>query len=1082
LWGTIIIYIIDQRSDIMLNIEKYWEDLNVMHVNRENSRAYYIPYGDAETSLSKKRRLSPFYQTLNGNWKFKYYPSVKFVENGFYHKNVDLSTWDDLIVPSCWQVKGYDQCHYTNVNYPFPCDPPFVPNENPAGIYARDFNISETWEVKEKYVVFEGVNSCFYLWVNGSFVGYSQGSRIPAEFNITPYICKGKNRMTVMVLKWCDGSYIEDQDIWRFSGIFRDVYLLARDKEHIRDVFVKQELSENLKNALLKCEIDTKGRCEVKAELKDNNGKLICEGKTIVNICKESNIDDTNDDANFGKATIEMEVNNPNLWNAENPYLYKLLIYCGEEVLLFSVGFRKVGVKDGLFMVNGKDIKLKGVNRHDSHPELGQTVPLNHMVKDLMIMKRNNINTIRTSHYPNDPRFLDLCDLYGFYVIDEADLECHGVAPAGDFHMLTKNPQWKEAFVDRAERMVERDKNHACVIIWSMGNESGYDVNHIAMAKWTKNRDASRLVHYEGSAAIYNGNPDTQYIDIYSRMYASVEYIEQYALNEENKKPLFLCEYSHAMGNGPGDLKDYWDIIYKYPKLMGGCVWEWCDHGIKALTTDGKEFYAYGGDFGDKPNDGNFCLDGLVYPDRRPHIGLLELKKVIAPIRIESQYLEKGTIKITNLYDFIDLSHVSLFWKLEKEGCIIDQGEIYDLDIVPQQSQTYTLPYILPNTLPNKLQVNTQTRKPWNEFYGRYYLTICCIQKKDTPWAEKGHEITFEQYELPILKESAEITCADTSTSVSTGTSTGTDTDIGTDTAAYTDTDTYIPNIKVEQEGYLITIDGFDFCYVFDAYEGTFVKMSKNYVDMITEPLNFNIWRAPTDNDRNIKHKWMAEGYDRAAMRVYDAKIANQTDISVEISVDFSLGGYIKLPILQGKAVWTVDGTGEISLKVNAKVREDLVFLPRFGLQLIMPEDNEEVEYFGYGPHESYIDKHLSVRIGKYLTTVDEMFENYLMPQENGSRFGTEWVIISNELGMGLKFTGCPNFSFNAAHYTPEDLTAAEHPHELQKRKETVLNIDYKMSGVGSNSCGPELLEKYRFDEKEFEFKLKFMPVFKEDE
>ncbi|HHY23166.1 MAG TPA: DUF4981 domain-containing protein, partial [Clostridiaceae bacterium] len=487
-------------------------------------------------------------------------------------------------------------------------------------------------------------------------------------------------------------------------------------------------------------------------------------------------------------------------------------------------------------------------------------------------------------------------------------------------------------------------------------------------------------------------------------------------------------------------------------------------------------------DFGDKPNDGNFCLDGLVYPDRRPHIGLLELKKVIAPIRIESQYLEKGTIKITNLYDFIDLSHVSLFWKLEKEGCIIDQGEIYDLDIVPQQSQTYTLPYILPNTLPNKLQVNTQTRKPWNEFYGRYYLTICCIQKKDTPWAEKGHEITFEQYELPILKESAEITCADTSTSVSTGTSTGTDTDIGTDTAAYTDTDTYIPNIKVEQEGYLITIDGFDFCYVFDVYEGAFVEISKNYVDMIKEPLKFNIWRAPTDNDRNIKHKWMAEGYDRATMRVYDVKITNQTDISVEISVDFSLGGYIKLPILQGKAVWTVDGKGEISLKVNAKVREGLAFLPRFGLQLIMPEDNEEVEYFGYGPHESYIDKHLSVRIGKYLATVDEMFENYLMPQENGSRFGTEWAIISNELGMGLKFTGCPNFSFNAAHYTPEDLTAAEHPHELQKRKETVVNIDYKMSGVGSNSCGPELLEKYRFDEKEFEFKLKFMPVFKEDE
>lgn len=558
-------------------------------------------------------------------------------------------------------------------------------------------------------------------------------------------------------------------------------------------------------------------------------------------------------------------------------------------------------------------------------------------------------------------------------------------------------------------------------------------------------------------------------------MYASVEYIEQYAQNEENKKPLFLCEYSHAMGNGPGDLKDYWDIIYKYPKLMGGCVWEWCDHGIKALTPDGKEFYAYGGDFGDKPNDGNFCLDGLVYPDRTPHTGLLELKKVVAPIKIESQDLESGIIKVINLYDFIDLSHVSLFWKLEKGGCVIEQGEIYNLDIAPKQSKIFKLTYNLPNT-PSTVPSDELSDELSNELYERhynpyykYYLTVSCIQKIDTLWCRKGHEITFEQFKLPVFRaQYIDTTCNSANTNAS----------VYIIKEICINEKLNIPGIKVIQEGYSVTVDGFDFCYIFDIYEGTFVKISKNYLDMIKEPLKFNIWRAPTDNDRNIKHKWIAEGYDRSTMRVYDAKITNQTNISVEISVDFSLGGYTKMPILQGKAVWTVDCTGKIFLKVSAKVRDELIFLPRFGLQLTMPEGNGEVEYFGYGPHESYIDKCQSVRKGKYLTTVDEMFENYLMPQENGSRFGTEWAIISNEQGMGLKFIGCPEFSFNASYYTPEDLTVAQHPHELQKRKETIVNIDYKMSGVGSNSCGPELLKKYRFDKKVFKFNLKFIPVF----
>lgn len=565
--------------------------------------------------------------------------------------------------------------------------------------------------------------------------------------------------------------------------------------------------------------------------------------------------------------------------------------------------------------------------------------------------------------------------------------------------------------------------------MWSMGNESGYDINHIKIAKWTKNRDNSRLVHYEGAARRYNGNSNTECLDVASRMYPSVEWIEEYAQSEENKKPLFLCEYSHAMGNGPGDLKDYWNAIYKYPKLMGGCVWEWCDHGIKTVDDNGTEFYAYGGDFKDKPNDGNFCLDGLVYPDRIPHTGLLELKKVIAPIRVEARDLINGEVKITNLYDFIDLSHVNLNWKVERDGITVQQDEISDLNIEPGISKTIKLPYSLPK----------QSRS-------RYFVTISFLQSMDTPWAEKGYEITFQQFELPVKK----MNCSKCSC---------------------------IPDIKVEKKDNLVIIEGVDFCHIFDLNEGNFIKISKNYVDMIYTYPKFNIWRAPTDNDRNIKLKWMEEGYERAKTHVYRAELTKIAETSAEIQVDFSLGGYSRIPVLHGKALWKVYGTGEILLNVKVSVRDNIPFLPRFGLQLIMPKGNEEVQYFGNGPHENYIDKCQSVKKSEYLTTVDDMFENYLVPQENGSRCGVEWVIVSNEQGMGLKFSS----PFNAAHYTPEELTEAAHPYELNKRKETIVNVDYKMSGIGSNSCGPELLKKYRLDEKEFEFNLQIMPIFKED-
>ncbi|MGG6314359.1 glycoside hydrolase family 2 TIM barrel-domain containing protein [Paenibacillus macerans] len=1011
----------------MLELEKNWENLSCLHINRQPARASFIPYGSAETAQAGKRSRSPYYQTLNGMWKFRYHRSLREISDRFFEAETDASGWDNLIVPSCWQTNGYDQLHYTNVNYPIPYDPPFVPDDNPAGVYVRDFNLPEAWTEKETHIVFEGVNACFYLWVNGQFAGYSQGSRIPAEFDLSAYVQAGCNRIAVLVLKWCDGTYLEDQDVWRFSGIYRDVYLLSRDKAHVRDAFHKTLLSADLKEGKLRSEIETTGSLHIQAELRDPDGKPVAQQGAQVD----------------GQGVIELHVPQPQLWNAEEPRLYELILLAGAEVLRFRVGFKKVEIADGIFKINGRAVKLKGVNRHDSHPELGQTIPVNHMIKDLKLMKRHNVNAIRTSHYPNDPRFLDLCDEYGFYVIDEADLECHGVTSTGAleegaFHKLTTDPNWKGSFVERAVRMVERDKNHASVIIWSMGNESGYGPNHIAMAEWTKARDASRPVHYEGAATRYYGDPNTECLDMDSRMYPSVPEIEQYALDEKNAKPLFLCEYSHAMGNGPGDLQDYWNVIYAQPKLMGGCVWEWCDHGIAAETPNGESYFAYGGDFGDKPNDGNFCIDGLVSPDRKPHTGLLELKQAVAPVLIEADVTEQGRFLVRNRYDFIDLSHLAVSWKLERGGELLRQGRTAPLTAGPGEAQPLTLPYELPRELP-----------------GPFVLTCSVRQQQDNRWADEGYEIAFYQFELPGHAASAAVTRAEG--------------------------DHYAKFMEASEQNGMLIVKGFDFEHIFDLQCGMIRQMSKHGVALLERPARFNLWRAPMDNDMSIRKEWEAAGLDHAAMKVYGSGWERRPDASIEARTDFSLASYSYEPFLRGTAVWTFAPTGEVMLAVHADVREKLPFLPRFGLELTMPKGTEEIEYFGYGPHESYIDKRASVRKGKYLLTVDDMFENYVMPQETGSRYGTEWAIASSELGMGLKFAAPQPFSFQALHYTPEDLTAAKHTYELKRRPETIVSVDYKMSGAGSNSCGPQLAEPYRFAEKSFDFELAIEPVFKEE-
>ena len=1001
----------------MFFVEKLWENPQILHVNCENPHSYFIPYENDLKAAKNRRGDSKYYKSLNGTWKFKYYESVCDVEDEFYSDSFSPDDWDNIAVPSNWQMYGYDKPQYTNINYPFPFDPPYVPNNNPSGLYIRDFYM-ECIDNREHTLVFEGVDSCFYVWINGIFAGYSQVSHMTSEFRITDYIRPGSNKIAVMVLKWCDGSYMEDQDMWRMSGIFRDVYILSRNRSCIRDIFVKTDLTDDLCQGTIKCDIQLAESIElpVRAVLKNHSGSVLYDSTLSVST----------------DGCIEIHICNPQLWSAEIPYLYSLFLYQGEEVILVKVGFRKIEIKDSVILLNGIPVKFKGVNRHDSHPELGHTIPYSHMKKDLILMKRHNINAIRTSHYPNDPRFLELCDELGFYVIDETDLETHGAEMAGNINMLSRDPRYEKAYIDRLERMVERDKNHPCVVFWSLGNESGFGENHMKMVEWLKSRDNTRLIHYEGGMGNNRDNLDNSCLDVYSRMYPSVAEIEKLLNDESEKRPYILCEYCHAMGNGPGDLRDYWDLIYKYDRLAGGFVWEWTDHAVKTHTPDGVEYYAYGGDFGDEPNDGNFCMDGLVYPDRTPHTGLLELKNVLTPIRTEAEDLSAGTVKVTNLYDFMDLSHIVIHWKVEKDGEIVYSGEVRELDINPHKTRILKLPYEMPEIAD-----------------GRYLLMLEYIHASGNAWAEKGFKLGFAQFELPVGRmEKTEVKI------------------------------TQMPSLFIKKTGTEVIISVNEFEYKYNLYYGTFSSIKYNGMEMLVRNPRFSIWRAPVDNDRGIKESWYREGYDKADIHTYSSEIVSHDDKHISIRTEFSIGVYSKLPIINAAATWTIYGSGDIIMEMDGNFTEGLPFLPRFGLQLTMPEGMERVEYFGYGPHESYIDKKCSTWMGRFENTVDGMFENYLMPQENGSHYNTEWAAVTNLMGAGMLFIGMDSFSFNAAHYTPEDLEKAMHPHELKKRKETIIHIDYKNSGLGSNSCGPVLDPRYRLEEKRILFCLRMKPVF----
>ncbi len=990
-----------------LNIPNYHQSTETLHVGCEKPRAYFVPFPCGCASKNAERGESTFFKSLCGEWNFKFFKSVNDV--------CDLSTEgsDKLTVPMSWQMalgRGYDVPNYTNVNYPIPYDPPFVPDENPCGLYSRKFTVPAAMAGKKIYLNFEGVDSAFYVWVNDEFAAYSQVSHMTSEIDITSLVHAGENEIKVLVLKWSDGTYLEDQDMWRMSGIFREVYLLFRDETHIRDIFVHCDLDDSFTDADFTADVDVTGKATVEWTLDCPCGETIFSGKCDVD---ES-----------GKIVVPT-IKNAKLWSDEEPNLYNLTLHCGNEYITLPIGARRVEIKDGCVVINGKKVKAKGVNRHDSHHLLGHATPVEHMVRDIMIMKAHNVNMVRTSHYPNDPRFTALCDKYGIYVCDETDLETHGARP---WYALSRSPEWEGEYVDRVQRMVERDKNHPCVIFWSLGNESGWGQNHVAMHTWIKSRDTSRIVHYEGANYDYN---DGKYLrdvtDIESRMYPNPTWCDNYCKNPERDEPLFLCEYSHAMGNGPGDLRDYWEVIEANDNFFGGCVWEFIDHSVAIGDKYGDPSFTYGGDFGDHPNDGNFCVDGLVYPDRRVHTGLEELKQAIMPVAVRE--VKPGTVAIKSRRYFKSLSDISMAWTVKVDGKAVKSGVHPNLDIAPEAEEVFEI--VPENELPA---------------HGTVTLDLSFRQNKPTEWADVGYEVGFAQF---IYERAEKIKAAPA---------------------------LYPVELCENREEYTVTVG--ETVYKISKFSGMITDICDNGEHLITKPVVPQIWRAPTDNDRNVQWDWRNSSIHNAKVKCYSTEVVKADENEAVILSKISLAAAPNEVVLRADVTYTVKYGMGIKIACDVKWNIQKKHYPRFGMRLTMPEGAEQMRYFGYGPNESYVDKRLASKLGEYKSTVTENYEPYVFPQENSSHWGCRWADVHTVAGHGFLFTSCEPFSFNASHFSPEQLTETRHHYELKREPETTVMLDMRMDGIGSNSCGPELAEKYRFNETEFSSSVTIKPVF----
>ena len=1009
-------------------VPRYYENLSVLHENTMPARAYYIPASKRMDNLVEHREESDRMQLLNGTWKFQYFNSIYDIQDSFFEKNYDTENFDEIQVPSVWQMAGYDTHQYTNIRYPFPFDPPYVPQDIPCGAYVHNFEYSRDEKASKAFLNFEGVDSCFYVWINGSYIGYSQVSHMTSEFDVTDVLQDGTNTVAVLVMKWCDGSYLEDQDKFRMSGIFRDVYILKRPKQAISDYHIKTRIED----MLAKVEIEMKFYfpLNVKISIEDRNGAVVALGS----IAEEG--------------TAVLEIASPELWNTENPYLYKLILETENEVIVDHIALRKIEIKDQVIYLNGQKIKFRGVNRHDSDPVTGFTINLEQITTDLTLMKQHNFNAIRSSHYPNAPFFYEMCDKYGFMVIDEADIEAHGPfmiyrKEDTDYNRFKRwnekiadDPVWEEAIVDRVKLMVERDKNRFCIVMWSMGNESAYGCNFEKALEWTKNFDPDRITQYESARyRNYDETYDYSNLDVYSRMYPALSEIQEY-LDKDGSKPFLLVEYCHSMGNGPGDFEDYFQMIQDNDKMCGGFVWEWCDHAIAHGTAEnGKTIYAYGGDHGEEIHDGNFCMDGLVYPDRTVHTGLLEYKNVYRPARVISYNKESGELVLHNYMDFDDLKdYVKISYELTQDGLVISKGILPEFSVAPH----------------GEGKTNLKINVPEN---GKCYLKLIYHLKKELPLLDEDHILGFD--EIEVSKEDTKCKLAEK----------------------------WIPKTVVDSELQVnendtqIHIKGREFAYTIDKRTALFTEMKFAGREYLNHPMELNIWRAPTDNDMYIKSEWKKAHYDKAYTRAYTTEVV-QGKHGVKITSHASVVAETVQKILDVTITWKIEAAGKIDADIAVTKDDEFPDLPRFGVRMFLDKKLSAVRYFGMGPQESYCDKHQAASHGLYRADVGDLHEDYIRPQENGSHYDCEYVELNNSR-YGIVASAEKAFSFNASYYTQEELEKKTHNYELTESDSVVFCVDYALNGIGSNSCGPVVLDQYRFDDVLFRFQFTLIPYVK---
>lgn len=976
----------------------YHENPAVLHVGMQPYRNEYTPFAPGENAFQDKNTSSRRVM-LNGVWAFDGYASLEDLPENWLTMPLNRT----MPVPGNWEMNGFGKPVYVNIRYPIPYDPPYVPVENPAGVYRHTFQADLTSGMRWM-LNFEGVDSCFYVYINGQFLGYSQVSHNSSEFDATPLLRQGENEIMLLVLKWCDGTYLEDQDKWRMSGIIRDVFFHLRPEKRID----RYTVTTTPRDGGMDVHVSMEATAPVTIRLFAPDG---------IEIPVQTD--------KHGMSCFHVE--EPLLWSAEKPHLYRLLMETEDEAIGETVGLRTVRVENGVMLINDVPVKLRGVNRHESDPVTGSCISREQAMKELLLMKQHNINAIRTSHYPPAPEFLRLCDEVGFYVIDEADIESHGSVEASlttdnnfDYSgiaLLANRPDYEDAIDDRIQGMVQRDINRPSVIFWSMGNESGYSVAFERAIRKVRVQDSTRLVHYQSihmleGAPMPNDSVDT--LDMYSRMYPGLPEIREYLTRPYETRPYFLCEYCHAMGNGPGDLEAYWQLIYSEPRLMGGCIWEWCDHGIQVgVQGDGQPMYNYGGDFDEPDHDGNFCVDGLVFPNRIPHGGLREAKQVYRPVRVSMK--DAGVFLLRNMLAFTAAEEVlSCQYEVTGNGEVLLHGETA-LNLPPLSEQIITLPQ-LEGLMGENLFV-------------RFVFTA----KEDTLWCQAGDEVCFDQLALPSLPAKAWEAPATSGT------------------------------LTVEQTRKQITISGEGFVHTIDAHTGLPVGMT------------YNVWRAPTDNDAAIRRDWERFSLQKVYARVYDLDV-QQGESCVTVVSNASLGWLTHHPLMRMTTTVTVYGNGVLSIAVDSRITDKRPSLPRFGLRLMLPSTYDTANYLGYGPYDSYADKHHSTWWGRFTEQIDQARENHIKPQESGSHMGCTELTISSA-SKAVRFTADVPFSFSFSRYTQEELTTKRHHYELQPADYAVLCLDAKMAGIGSNSCGPALDPMYQVNEKEMHFCFHMEPI-----